>query len=457
IHHEPNKLAEKIGIAVLMNGDRIEAKESQGFIDKPQGDVEQHFGDRTEANTGGGDMAQRDIDKRNITINIITGSSSPQSQSQLTAEVSKILGGGLDLDAAIASAYQSALPTDASLHPVQADDKISELADRRVLLKFIEILANDRTVSESTRAQLQKIISTPDGKTNSDRADTTSKKRLRSYLIVVLRPEPNQKFRVNAWLIPDDSVKKLSKFRELDINKEQKGTICSLSDVSSTVEKFLDLSLKNHLLDKEYHLAIEFFLPIDYLATEVDRFKVVPKRRGFAPLGTKYEVLVRSYERLDLHYLAHNLKQWKENWNRVAINLTTVPNRDSFEHFTTNENTYNWDKLEVDLKKKLGIKISCILEESAQRDLFDVLIDSATPIAVWLRKDIRECDRESKLDCLLTSGNLETLPEYIRKEREEAYICDDPEEHFGNHLVLLWEDPNRLTPDVMARLLPTGQ
>lgn len=74
-----------------------------------------------------------------------------------------------------------------------------------------------------------------------------------------------------------------------------------------------------------------------------------------------------------------------------------------------------------------------------------------------MRKDIRECDRESKLDCLLTSGNLETLPEYIRKEREEAYICDDPEEHFGNHLVLLWEDPNRLTPDVMARLLPTGQ
>ena len=152
------------------------------------------------------------------------------------------MGGGLDLDAAIASAYQSALPPDASLHPVQADDQISELADRRVLHKFIEILANDRTVSEPTRAELQKIISTLDAKTNSDRADTTSKKRLRSYLIVVLRPEPNQKFRVNAWLIPDDSVKKLSKFRELDINKEQKGTICSLSDVPSTVEKFLDLS-----------------------------------------------------------------------------------------------------------------------------------------------------------------------------------------------------------------------
>ena len=123
-----------------MSGDRIEAQKSQGYNNNPQGSVSQQFGDRTEANTGGGDVAQRDIDKRNITINIITGSSSTKSQSHLTAEVSKILGGGIDLDAAIASAYLSALPTDASLHPVQAVDKISELADRRVLHKLLKFL-----------------------------------------------------------------------------------------------------------------------------------------------------------------------------------------------------------------------------------------------------------------------------------------------------------------------------
>ena len=145
-----------------MSDDSIEAQESQGLVNNPQGDVEQHFGDRNDINAGGGDVAQRDIDKRNITINITTGSSSTKPQSQLTEKLSKILGGGIDLEAAIDSAYQGALPTDASIQPVQADDKISELADRRVLHKFIEILANDRTVSESTRAELQKIISTPD-------------------------------------------------------------------------------------------------------------------------------------------------------------------------------------------------------------------------------------------------------------------------------------------------------
>ncbi|BBC26647.1 hypothetical protein [Pseudanabaena sp. ABRG5-3] len=443
-----------------MSGDRIEAQESQGLVNNPQGTVKQQFGDRTKANTGGGDFVQGDMDKRHITINIITGSSNAQSQSHLTAEVSKILGGGLDLDAAIASAYQIALPPDASLHPVQADDKISELADRRVLHKFIEILANDRTVSESTRAELQKIISTPDSETSSDRADTTSKKRLRSYLIVVLRPEPNLQFCVNAWLIPDDSVKGSFRFCSLDINEEQKGVVCSLNDIPSVVRSLLDKSLK-HLFDRDYdyELTIEFFLPIDYLSTEVDRLEVIPDPLDcdeFNPLGIQYKVVVRSYERLENTYLLHNFQQWKNNWNRADINFKLIPSLDSFEPFTT-VNSCNWKKLAMDLKAKLGIKITCVPPEPERKNIFKAILKSAIPIAVWMRKDIRECDRESKLDCLLTSGNLETLPEYIRKEREEAYICDDPEEHFGNHLVLLWEDPNRLTPDVMARLLTTGQ
>ena len=154
-----------------MSGDKIDTQESQGFVNNPQNSVSQQFGDHTDVNFVGGDF-----EKRNITIKIITGSSSTQSQSQLTEELSKILGDGLDLDLAIASAYQGALPPDASIHTVQSVDKISELADRRVLHKFIEILANDLTVSESTRTKLQQIISTQDVKTNSDRSDTTSKK-----------------------------------------------------------------------------------------------------------------------------------------------------------------------------------------------------------------------------------------------------------------------------------------
>jgi hypothetical protein len=200
-------------------------------------------------------------------------------------------------------------------------------------------------------------------------------------------------------------------------------------------------------------------LPIDYLYTEVDRFEVIPDSIDcdeFNPLGTQYKVSVRSYERLDTTYLLHNLQQWRSNWDRTTISLKTVPSLESFENLTT-MNSCNWKKLAVDLKEKLGIKITCVPPESERKNLFKAILKSAIPIAVWLRKEIRECDREPELNRLLTIGNLEKLPEYIRKEREEAYVCDKPDEHFGNHLVLLWEDPNRLTPDVMAQLLPTGQ
>jgi hypothetical protein len=447
-----------------MSGDHIGAQGAQGFVNNPQGAVTQQYGDENNINAGGGDVAQGNIDKRNINIiNIIAGSSNQDSQSNLVEQLRAILANVDDLNSdgfmdAVKSAYQKALPTDAAAHPVKTNDTLSELEDRRVLPKFIEDLAANSALSDTTRTQLNQLISDQGLQTRADRADTTSKKRLRSFLIVVLRPEPNLQFCVNAWLIPDDSVKGSSRFCSLDINEEKKGVVCSLNDIPSVVRSLLDQSLQ-HLFGKDYELTIEFFLPIDYLSTEVDRLEVIPDPLDcdeFNPLGIQYKVLVRSYERLDNTYLLHNFQQWKNNWNRADINFKVVPSLDSFEHLTT-VNSCNWKKLAMDLKAKLGIKITCIPPELERKNIIKAILKSAIPIAVWMRKDIRECDRESKLDCLLTSGNLETLPEYIRKEREEAYICDDPEEHFGNHLVLLWEDPNRLTPDVMARLLPTGQ
>ena len=195
-------------------------------------------------------------------------------------------------------------------------------------------------------------------------------------------------------------------------------------------------------------------MPIDYLSIELDRLEITDFLGSYS-LGKEFKVLVRSYERLENNYLSRYLPQWRSNWDRAMTNFKTVPSLDSFATFTMVNNSYNWKNLAVDLKGKLGIKITSFPPESERKNLFKSILVSAIPIAVWLRKDIKDCDHN--LDRLLTTGNLENLPEYIRREREDAYYCDEPEEHFGNHLVLLWEDPNRLIPDVTARLLPTGQ
>ena len=63
--------------------------------------------------------------------------------------------------AAISSAYQHSLPPDASLfrqQPNEIRDLLTQLQDFRKLPEFVEYLAKDLTVPESTRADLQKIL-----------------------------------------------------------------------------------------------------------------------------------------------------------------------------------------------------------------------------------------------------------------------------------------------------------
>jgi len=119
----------------------------------------------------------------------------------LVEELRKILDGAGILDSTQKSAYESALPTDASLYPVQADDKISELADRRALEEFVNILAENPIISEPDRAELRNFMS----KYGLKPKDKTPKKfvnvELTPFLIIAIKKEDLKgviKFSVNA-------------------------------------------------------------------------------------------------------------------------------------------------------------------------------------------------------------------------------------------------------------------
>jgi hypothetical protein len=51
-----------------VSGDKIDARGSQGFVNKPSGPVTQNFGGQRHVNTGGGDYAEGGIDKRSGTF-----------------------------------------------------------------------------------------------------------------------------------------------------------------------------------------------------------------------------------------------------------------------------------------------------------------------------------------------------------------------------------------------------
>ncbi|MEL6462037.1 MAG: hypothetical protein AAFQ91_28015 [Cyanobacteria bacterium J06621_15] len=205
-----------------------------------------------------------------------------------------------------------------------------------------------------------------------------------------------------------------------------------------------------YLRGKRYSLVVEFFLPSHLMLTDVDRWQMLVA--GFeTTLGTKYPVRMRSLERLDLDYLDFNYSQWCDRWDQVTAVLDESSVFIDFEHLSAMDN-FSWKSLKFKLSDKIGLKVSCPPPKSKLEELFRAILMAATPIAIWTRRDLADWGCLTAIDDFLSCKLLSNLCESVRMLREEADA--DPEEHFGSHLAILWEDPHRLTPDVMVELTP---
>jgi vWA-MoxR associated protein C-terminal domain len=275
------------------------------------------------------------------------------------------------------------------------------------------------------------------------------------YLSIVVRLSSiPDRFLVNAWLIPDSTVKDHSqRFHPLDLDESSKGITCDLEQVPALLDKFLDLSLK-HLKGQD-ELTIEIFLPMSCLCVDVDRWMVADLYDSI-PVGTRYRTIVRSSDRLEERYLARRMKPWRDNWERITKAGHLKPNCDDFE--TLDQFTdCNWKRVANNLSQKLGLKLTCGLASEHKQDLFRAILNAATPIAIWVRCDLPDLDLAVELDTLITDSHLFGLSAAVLKKRQQADEEEQSEQHLGAHLAMLWEDPGRLTPDAMKWLLSPGQ
>ncbi|MEH2425414.1 MAG: hypothetical protein V7K48_32285 [Nostoc sp.] len=284
------------------------------------------------------------------------------------------------------------------------------------------------------------------------------KVRLESYLIATLERwnDDNEKFLLNAWLIIDDSVpgNDLSKFTSLlDQDEQQQGTLCKFNDIPKQLNKFLKTGLR-HLRGKEYQLIIEVFLPSDLIGTEIDRWKIYDPIVEEITFGIKYPIRLRSLERLNLEYLDSYLSEWYKYWDKVKSVLDEKPIQELFAHLEEME-TFNWKSLKSNLKEKIGLKVTCALPKAKTKELFKAILTATTPIAIWTRCDIPNLDQVTAINEILTLNPLYHLYESVKQTREKADA--QTEEHLGFHLALLWEDPYRLTPNIMLELKTPGQ
>lgn len=372
----------------------------------------------------------------------------------------------------IQQAYQDSLPPDAGVWGLEGNsisEKIHTLEQFGRLSEFFTRLIEDRNLPSAIRDRFQEIAkqlaakkppeviqnkSSP--KSGSDRIE-----QLKSYLITTIEPYDGN-FILKAWLIFHDPFQDFSSFQSqeltrfeplIDPNEKQAGILCNLNQLPTEFSKLLQKAVAL-LRKKKHHLTIEFFLPSALMCVEVDRWKIKINDLDEIILGTKYPVRLRSTECLNPGFLDYNWHQWCENWDKVRDVLKKKPADDLFEHLRETTN-FNAESFIYKLNDKIGLKLTCAHPQSMRKDLFRAIRLSTTPIAIWIRTDLSNLDRVTEIDKVLTSQPLGDLCKSVQKIRVQAHA--QAEEHLGLHLALLWENPYRLTPDVMVELMQAGQ
>jgi vWA-MoxR associated protein C-terminal domain len=366
----------------------------------------------------------------------------------------------------IQQAYQDSLPPDAGVWGLAGNSisqKTHTLEQFGRLPDFLDLLIQDDNLSLAVRDRLQSITKqlalkkSPETIKNraSPKPGIDRAKQLKSYLIATLTPDDidRDRFLLNAWLIEDDSNQDTLKFESLlDPDDKQLGKLCKFTQIQLELNKFLKAALR-HLRGKRFDLTIEIFLPSNLMCMEIDRWKITDPIADEITLGIKYPIRLRSLERLDLDYLDSYLSDWYKCWDKVRIVFQHESIQDIFEHLEDVE-SFNWKLLKNKLNDKIGLKVTCTHPKSMRKDLFRAILQATTPVAIWIRNDIPDLDRVTAIDEILTCRPLSHLCESVRQTRG---LADAQEaEHIGRHLAVLWENPYRLTPDVMVELKPAG-
>lgn len=334
---------------------------------------------------------------------------------------------------------QTALPNDAILEDNFSPSELSSLTQilrYQCLDKFLKLLENQTSQREADKLP----------------------QPLESYVLVTVESQKkSEQVIVNAWLVEDNSLIQNdpnAAFKPLLDELGEDGLTCTQAEIQIWLNKSLKKALKL-LRGKRYHLTIEVFLPQEFLSSEVDQWQL-----EFDPVdsetcwGMRYGLRVRSLERLNLNYLDNYLNQWYENWGKVSQILDQHPLLESFESLE-DLHSLNSRQLPHQLNQKIGLKLTCPTASEQFQVLVKAILQAATPIALWPRCHNPNSNYAESINQLLTCRPLRQLSESVRELRSASQ--GNSPDHLGCHLGFLWEDPYRLTPEMMIELMQPGE
>ncbi|WNG53410.1 hypothetical protein F0U59_00395 [Archangium gephyra] len=280
------------------------------------------------------------------------------------------------------------------------------------------------------------------------------------YLMVKLERATVDGFRVAAWLSDKQGRYLRSIFQE---DRSWK-----LEEIPQALQQMWSRRQLREPLNQgaESKLTIEFLLPRELLRHAVEDWRIIP---GTAPIGVRYQVVVRSLERVyaevnpplesELQCLPIASGYWNEKW-RLFLSSPQPPSKPVWVRQTADHQNSNSFLLELSSPEVVCLALtmkSPALTEKTLRELIHHCLVNGMPMALWVREP--ECSDEeiqTLFDALMK--NLSRLPSAVREARREGFNSNKAG-HLGNHLTLVWDDPNRLPKDARpdADLSAPGQ
>ena len=286
--------------------------------------------------------------------------------------------------------------------------------------------------------------------------------------LLVAAIEKSNTFVLRAWLIknlrnytPENPQSFHSFIDEENVLMNKKGTIVSNKDPSElnkskNLTELLQFCWHDAARRSSFNLKkIAIFLPyklIDGYIKPVDQY---PKDKNGSklfetPFGTQCEVTVRFSERLKPSDRSNTSK---EKWR----SLTSRKGEKAIEIFHTSGigdvTSFYEEILPGDV---VAVKLTEVLpSETKKRTLIMMAFhDAGIPVALWMRpeaKNLGSCD-EALTNICNACNSWSDLPKVIKQKRCEVRQ-QELDTHIGNHLSLLWDDPNIVPPITKLEML----
>ena len=350
-------------------------------------------------------------------------------------------------DSAITSAIQTAYQTGCSQNPpekipttieaivqdlydldkINLDSKVKFNPNGHTA-KFLQFLINDNNVphdiSEKLKTWGQQYIENFDSTSAYSTDEPNPNIIPESYILIKIKPSTkrakNPRFKISGCVIPNSQ--NLEEY-PLDVS-DSPNDIFTLEQIEKKLINLIFTEKITVPLQKDINLV--FFLPTEMLNYPVEKWIITENNVPY-PLGKKYRVIVRDYNRLSPNYVKYQ-GTWISNWNKIDQHQVCE------KIFKTYKENHDRDNLLELLDDAIGIIITAFSDEE-YKEIFAYFLNSATPIGICYRQNNQFTQLSDCLNCSVVE-----LPEKVKNQRLKSRPQDP--NHIGHHISLILENPN---------------